>query len=158
MSFSKCGAGAEPGLGAPTAQVRSSSGADKRPTIAELTGIMRNQSGRKGKGARTDQSQRIDFSTWVQREPTAFLRRSTIRSGPKLWYQPGVKPGKAGRRGVRYDARDRVRAENVQVPPGPCPGVPRADPRGLAQSGRLALTGNGSQVLWHAFDVLHGGR
>ena len=42
--------------------------------------------------------------------------------------------------------------------PVPRPGVPGGDPRCLARSGRPAPTRSGSQVLRHAFGVLHGRR
>ena len=58
----------------------------------------------------------------------------------------------------RLRERPRHAAENVPEAPVPRPGGPGGGPRCLTRSGRPALTRSGSQVVRHAFGVLHGRR
>ena len=58
----------------------------------------------------------------------------------------------------RLRGRPRHAAENVPEAPVPRPGGPGGGPRCLTRSGRPALTRSGSQVVRHAFGVLHGRR
>jgi PAS domain S-box-containing protein len=55
----------------------------------------------------------------------------------------------------RLRERPHDAAKNVQRTPVPCAGVFVGDPKLVAQSGRVAATRNGAQVLWHALGVFH---
>src|SRR5262249_56510106 len=85
------------------------------------------------------------------------VRRGAPETPPPPAPSPRGPTRPAGAVG-RVRGRPHHAPEDVPVAPVPRPRIPGGDPGRLARSGRPALTRSGSQVLRHAFGVLHGRR